>query len=49
MMDEFILIFSVNRVHSETNIFRYDENILFTKRELAPVIDSYRDVSALHP
>jgi hypothetical protein len=29
-------------IHSETNLFRYDENILFVKRELLPVIHNMR-------
>jgi hypothetical protein len=33
----------VVHVHSATNIFRYDENIAFVKRELLPLIDSIRD------
>lgn len=33
-------------IHSNTNIFRYDENIVFVKRELMPVIDAYRDAHA---
>jgi len=33
----------VFHVHSTTNIFRYDENIAFVKRELLPMIDSIRD------
>ena len=37
---------TVVRVHSETNIFRYDENLLFVERELAPVINAYRDAHA---
>jgi len=37
---------TVVRVHSDTNIFRYDENISFVKRELMPVIDAYRDAHA---
>ncbi len=34
------------RIHSETNIFRYDENITFATQELMPCIDSYRDAHA---
>ena len=30
-------------LHSTTNLFRYDENIIFVKQELLPLIDSYRD------
>lgn len=33
----------VIHVHSATNIFRYDENIAFVKRELLPMIDEIRD------
>lgn len=33
-------------IHSQTNIFRYDENIAFVKRELMPCIDAYRDAHA---
>ena len=34
---------AVVHVHSTTNIFRYDENIAFVKRELVPLIDGIRD------
>jgi hypothetical protein len=37
---------TVVQIHSETNIFRYDENILFVQRELMPCIQSYRDAHA---
>mmetsp|Transcript_11877 Transcript_11877/g.21951 ORF Transcript_11877/g.21951 Transcript_11877/m.21951 type:complete len:1044 (+) Transcript_11877:69-3200(+) len=37
---------TVVRIHSETNIFRYDENITFATQELMPCIDSYRDAHA---
>ena len=37
---------AVVRVHSETNIFRYDENITFVKQELVPLIESYRNAMA---
>ena len=33
----------VVRVHSQTNIFRYDENISFVKHELLPKIEAMRD------
>ena len=33
----------VIHLHSTTNLFRYDENIIFVKRELVPLIDSIRD------
>ena len=33
-------------MHSESNIFRYDDNIGFVKSELLPVIESYRDAIA---
>jgi hypothetical protein len=36
----------VVRVHSTTNIFRYDENIAFVKNELLPLIEHYRDGAA---
>lgn len=36
----------VVHVHSETNIFRYDENISFVQNELMPCIQSYRDAHA---
>lgn len=36
----------VVRVHSVTNIFRYDENIAFVKTELLPLIEVYRDMTA---
>lgn len=33
----------VKLVHSESNLFRYDENIMFVKNELLPMINTYRD------
>lgn len=36
----------VVRVHSETNIFRYDENISFVQNELMPCVQAYRDAHA---
>ena len=36
----------VVQVHSNTNIFRYDENITFVQQELMPCIQSYRDAHA---
>lgn len=36
----------VVQVFSETNIFRYDENISFVQNELMPCIQSYRDAHA---
>jgi cytidine deaminase len=30
-------------VHSDTNLFRYDENISFVKNELLPLVESQRD------
>ena len=42
----FLLHSFFNRIHSETNIFRYDENITFAMQELMPCIDSYRDAHA---
>jgi len=37
---------TVVRIHSDTNIFRYDENISFAKEELMPCINAYRDAHA---
>ena len=37
---------TVVKVHSETNIFRYDENLVFAERELMPVVNAYRDAHA---
>jgi hypothetical protein len=36
----------VVHVHSDTNIFRYDENITFVQNELLPRIQEYRDAHA---
>lgn len=36
----------VVRVHSNTNLFRYDENISFVQNELLPCIQGYRDAHA---
>ena len=33
----------IRLLHSNTNLFRYDENIMFVKRELLPLVDAYRD------
>eukprot|EP00804_Cyclotella_cryptica_P010687 CCRYP_005495-RA/>CCRYP_005495-RA protein AED:0.02 eAED:0.02 QI:97/1/1/1/1/0.66/3/318/899 len=37
---------TVIKIHSQTNIFRYDENISFATDELMPCIDAYRDAHA---
>lgn len=37
---------TIETIHSETNLFRYDENISFAKRELMPCIEAYRDAHA---
>mmetsp|Transcript_23533 Transcript_23533/g.51056 ORF Transcript_23533/g.51056 Transcript_23533/m.51056 type:complete len:906 (-) Transcript_23533:734-3451(-) len=37
---------TVVRIFSETNIFRYDDNLLFVQQDLLPVINSYRDAHA---
>jgi len=37
---------TVVKIHSDTNIFRYDENLLFVERELMPTIHAYRDAHA---
>jgi len=37
---------TVVRIHSDTNIFRYDENISFAKEELMPCVNAYRDAHA---
>mmetsp|Transcript_25324 Transcript_25324/g.59275 ORF Transcript_25324/g.59275 Transcript_25324/m.59275 type:complete len:879 (-) Transcript_25324:2979-5615(-) len=36
----------VVHIHSDTNIFRYDENITFVQNELLPKIQEYRDAHA---
>ena len=36
----------VVRLHSQREIFRYDENITFANEELLPCIDAYRDAHA---
>lgn len=33
----------VQLVHSTTNLFRYDHNIIFVKNDLLPIINKYRD------
>jgi hypothetical protein len=33
----------VRLLHSDSNLFRYDENILFVKGQLLPMINTYRD------
>ena len=35
-------------LHSVTNLFRYDENIVFVKRELVPIVDHIRNDLAHH-
>jgi hypothetical protein len=37
---------TIETIHSQTNLFRYDENISFSKRELMPCIEAYRDAHA---
>jgi cytidine deaminase len=37
---------AVVTIHSTTNVFRYDENLLFCERELMPTIHAYRDAHA---
>mmetsp|Transcript_14252 Transcript_14252/g.33116 ORF Transcript_14252/g.33116 Transcript_14252/m.33116 type:complete len:824 (-) Transcript_14252:1509-3980(-) len=37
---------TVLHIHSDTNIFRYDENIAFVKQELLPRVQEYRDAHA---
>ncbi|KAL7499111.1 hypothetical protein ACHAWT_006816 [Skeletonema menzelii] len=37
---------TVVKIHSDTNIFRWEENITFATQELMPCIDSYRDAHA---
>lgn len=42
-LNEVYPMIEVIHVHSMTNLFRYDENIVFVKRELLPIINSFRD------
>lgn len=37
---------TVVKIHSDTNIFRYDDNILFVQQELLPTVNAYRDAHA---
>ena len=37
---------TVVKLHSDTNIFRYDDNILFVQHELLPQVNAYRDAHA---
>jgi hypothetical protein len=50
LMEQFVKLLyphiTVVRIHSETNLFRYDENIGFVEQELMPCIHSYRDAHA---
>lgn len=50
LMEMFIKVLypdvAVIRLHSEREIFQYEENILFSKKELMPCIDAYRDAHA---
>jgi len=50
LMEKFIQLLhpeiTIVLIHSQTNLFRYDENILFAKHELVPQIDAYRDAHA---
>lgn len=50
LMEKFIPLLypdvTVVLIHSQTNLFRYDENIVFAKQELVPQIDAYRDAHA---
>ncbi|CAB9527078.1 expressed unknown protein [Seminavis robusta] len=38
---------TVVKIHSDTNIFRYDDNILFVQQELLPTVNAYRDAHAM--
>jgi hypothetical protein len=37
---------TVVKIHSDTNLFRYDENLLFCERQLLPTVHAYRDAHA---
>jgi cytidine deaminase len=37
---------TVVRIHSQTNIFRYDENLRFVDKEFAPIMNAWRDAHA---
>lgn len=37
---------TVVTIHSETNLFRYDENLVFVDRDLMPILHGYRDAHA---
>ena len=37
---------TVVKIHSDTNIFRYDDNILFVQQQLLPCVNAYRDAHA---
>jgi cytidine deaminase len=39
---------TVVKIHSDTNIFRYDDNIMFVQQELLPTVNAYRDAHATH-
>jgi len=43
LLQEYPEISEVQLLHSTTNLFRYDENIVFVKRQLLPLVDGYRD------
>jgi len=50
LMEMFIKVLypdvAVIRLHSEREIFQYEENIFFSKKEFMPCIDAYRDAHA---
>lgn len=37
---------TVVRIHSDTNIFRYDDNLRFVDKDFAPVMNAWRDAHA---
>lgn len=37
---------TVVKIHSDLNIFRYDDNITFVQQELLPCVNAYRDAHA---
>jgi cytidine deaminase len=37
---------TVVKIHSDTNIFRYDDNLRFVDKEFAPVMNAWRDAHA---
>jgi hypothetical protein len=47
LQQEYPDISEVKLLHSASNLFRYDENIVFVKQQLLPLVDGFRCASIM--